>query len=329
MIKLKEISYCGIHFGNSTWHSHINKCEICKVEFEKLKKKNDLLIKNWNKKCNCGCGAITKFGNKYIVGHSNLGKKQTDRHKRRRLDSWIRNGNSEKYSNKWKKNNPSSTEKNKKRLRDNNPAKLEGVKQKISKNNPMNNIDNINKIKQTKLDRYGNGGYNNHEKWKEEFLKNYGVDNPSKVKEFLEKSIDTRSTNLANGLIESKNNWKCGYYIRSNKQREWYDSSYELIKMKEYDDKNLVWTKKHGIKIPFIKNNGVKSFYVPDFLLIINNKKIIVEVKGWLKKDDVLKANSAINWCKDNEYEYCFLLGKTLLLNTELSFIQNSLKIFV
>ena len=287
-----------------------------------------MLVKNWNKSCECGCGKVTKFNNSYIVGHGSIGKKQTDKHKAERLNSWKKNDNSAKYSEKWKKNNPSSSEKNKKRLRENNPAKRDDVRKKISNNNSMNSLDNINKIKQTKLNRYGDSGYNNHEKWKENFLKNYGVDSPSKVKEFLEKRIETYCNNLANGLIKSKNNWKCGYYTRNDKQTEWYDSSYELIKMGEYDSKNLNWTKKHGIKIPFTKKSGVKSFYVPDFLLIINNKKLIVEVKGWIKDEDVLKAESAINWCKINGYEYCFLLGKKMIMRPELSFVQNDWKTF-
>jgi hypothetical protein len=135
----------------------------------------------------------------------------------------------------------------------------------------------------------------------------------------LEKRISTYTSKLANGEYKNKNNWICGEYERLNGGVEWYDSSYELIKMKEYDSKELEWTKKHGIRIPFIKENGLKSFYVPDFLIIKDKRKIIVEIKGWLKKDDVLKANSAIKWCIDNDYEYYFLCGVDLKIISELS----------
>ena len=36
-IKLNETSFCGIYFGNHLWYSHIDKCEICKKEFDKAK----------------------------------------------------------------------------------------------------------------------------------------------------------------------------------------------------------------------------------------------------------------------------------------------------
>jgi hypothetical protein len=278
----------------------------------------------WDKKCECGCGEITNVNKRFINGHHRKGVKQSDEHKDKRVKSWFENGNSEKYSENWKNNNPSSTDKNKKRLKENNPAKTQEVKKKISENNPMKVQKNIDKIKETKLERYGDENFNNHELFKETFLGRYGVDNPAKDKELLNKRISTYANRLANGEYQSKNNWKCGYYIKNNGAKEWYDSSYELIKMVEYDDKKLEWTKKHGITIPFVKENGNKSLYVPDFLIMDNNKKIIVEIKGWIKKDDILKAEAAIEWCEKNDYEYYFLLGKELKLIEKLSTNTNS-----
>lgn len=320
MIKLEEISFCGINFGNSTWYSHARKCDVCKNEIEKLKLIEKTLKDNWVIKCACGCDKITKYGNNFIIGHSQKGVKQSKRHKENRLNSWVDNGNSEKYSEEWKTNNPSSTDKNRKRLKENNPATTDEVRLKISENNPMKIQKNIDKIKETKLERYNDENYNNQELFKKTFLDKYGVDNPSKVKDILEKRISTYTTRLSNGDYKTKNNWVCGYYDRIDGTREWYDSSYELIKMKEYDDAKMIWTKKHGIKIPFIKNNGVNSYYVPDFLI---NNKTIVEVKGWLKKDDILKAKTAIMWCMTNGYEYHFLLGDKMEIVTELSLIKN------
>lgn len=46
-----------------------------------------------------------------------------------------------------------------------------------SENNPMHNPKHIAKIGQTKSERYGNGGYNNHAKTVETCKKNWGVDN--------------------------------------------------------------------------------------------------------------------------------------------------------
>lgn len=323
MKKLNEVSFCGIDFGHIKWHSHINKCDICKLNIDIIKSEYEFLKNNWNKKCQCGCGTITKFESDYIVGHWFKNIKQTEEHKNKRLESWYDNGNSEICSKRFIENNPSKSEKNRKRLRENNPAKNEDVRKKISENNPMNIQKNIDKIKETKFNRYGDENYNNPEKFKETFLEKYGVDNPAKVKEILERRIESYCNNLSNGLIANKNNWKCGYYIRNNGEKEWYDSSYELIKMKEYDEKELNWTKKHGIKIPFIKSDGLKSFYVPDFLIRIDDLKLIIEVKGWLKKDDIIKAKAAIEWCAKNNYEYNFLLGKDFILTNELSYFKS------
>jgi hypothetical protein len=327
MIKLEEISFCGINFGNSRWHSHSRKCDICKNKIEELKLIEKKLKDNWVVKCECGCGKITKYGNNFIVGHSQNGVKQTKTHKENRLNSWVKNGNIETYSKKWKNSNPSSSEENKKRLRENNPATTNEARVKISENNPMKNKEYIDKIGQTKLERYGDSGYNNQEKLKDTFIKRYGVDNPSKVKEILEKRINTYTTKLSNGEYTIKNNWKTGFYTNNNGLEEWYDSSYELVKMVEYNERNINWTKKHGIKIPFIKENGVNSFYVPDFLLLVESDKIIVEVKGWIKKDDIIKANKAIEWCKENKFEYYFLLGKELKIVNNLSYGDKNSKI--
>jgi hypothetical protein len=45
----------------------------------------------------------------------------------------------------------------------------------ISINNPMNNIESINKIKSTKLLKYGNSSYNNLSKCKNTMIEKYGV----------------------------------------------------------------------------------------------------------------------------------------------------------
>ena len=297
MVKLEKISFCGKNFGHSNWHSHTNNCEICYKEYNKLKINEESIKLNWVKKCDCGCGAITKYNNNFVIGHGLKGKKQNSEHKSNRLTSWVKNGNVEKYSDRFKENNPSTSELNRKRLKENNPSKTSEVKKKISDNNGMKFKKNIDKILNTKLERYGNSNYNNHEKFKETFLLKYGVDNPAKIKEMLEKRINTE---------------------------EWFDSSYEQLKMIDFNNRGINWTKKHGIKIPFVKLNGLKSFYVPDFMLISNLKKIIVEVKGWIKKDDILKADAAKDWCNENGYEYYFLLGKNFELVDGLSVIGDN-----
>ena len=62
--------------------------------------------------------------------------------------------------------------------------------------------------------------------------------------------------------------------------------------MIEFDDKNISWTKKHKIRIPYINEKGLNSYYVPDFLIIEN----IVETKGYIKENDLLKVSAGIEY---------------------------------
>lgn len=93
--------------------------------------------------------------------------------------------------------------------------------------------------------------------------------------------------------------------------------------MTEYDDKNIIWTKKHKIRIPYLNKDGINSFYVPDFLIDDNGIKSLIEIKGWIKNSDILKANAGIQWCKDNNINYIFILGDKMEINNDLSYFIN------
>lgn len=278
---------------------------------------------NWNKLCECGCGTITKFKNRFILGHSRKNKKQTKEHKLKRLQSWKDNGNSERMSERMKINNPAFNDYNKARMKsDKNPAKSQSFKKRMHENNPYSRDEVKLKIKQTKLEKYNDENYNNLEKYKQTCLKKYNVDNPAKVKELLEKRVATYCQRLADGKHKSKNSWKCGEYLRKNGLTEWFDSSFEEKMMNKYDFENINWTKKHGIRIPYINDKNNNTFYIPDFLIIKDGIKTLVEIKGRLKESDILKAKIAIEWCKKNGYNYIFLQGKNQIQNNELSYIK-------
>lgn len=188
-----------------------------------------------------------------------------------------------------------------------NPSKRPEFRKWMSENNPMYDLDVIKKHKNS---------CNNparRENIRQRMLKN----NPWKDPKIIEKRTETYTKRLSEGKYNIKNNWKTGYYIRKNGNKEWYDSSYELIKMKEYDKNNIEWTKKHKIRIPYISNNGLKTYYVPDFFI---NSNTIEEVKGWIKENDIIKAKVAIDFCKNKKWNYKFYVGKELILNNELSY---------
>jgi len=195
----------------------------------------------------------------------------------------------------------------KKFLGDLNPSKRKSFRDWMSKNNPMYEADIIkkHKIACNKSER------------RNAIRQHMISHNPSKIPGVIEKRIDTYTKRLAAGLYTIKNNWKTGYYTRKNGEKEWYDSSYELKKMEEYDINGIQWTKKHKIRIPYVNKNGMKTYYVPDFFI---NGNTIEEIKGWIKDTDVVKAHEAIEFCKHSGWNYRFLVGKDMKLNTSLSY---------
>ena len=279
-IKLPLISYCGINFNHRRWSIHKKSCEICEKEHNKL---NEELIALWTDKvCECGCGEKVSLGINFLRGHAT-----------RTLENRLIK------SEFWKKNNPTLKVENR-LYGDKNPSKREDVRKKISDNNPMKNSEHRKKcVENRRLAGYEKTILLNKTLWND--------------KKLLERRIETYCANLSNGKMILKNNWKTGYYHKKDGTKEWFDSSYEEKRMIYYDQNNIEWTKKHGIKIPYISDKGVNTFYVPDFLITIGGNKIIEEVKGWVKIGDVIKAEIAIEYCKINNLQYRFFLGKNLI----------------
>jgi len=276
-IKLPLVSYCGIDFGHRKWPMHLKNCEKCSEEHKKI---NANFIESWKDKvCNCGCEKKVSPGEVFLRGHSNrLIEKRLEKSKR------------------WKENNPLFKLENRK-YGENNCSKRDDVRKKISDNNPMKNLIHKKKcIENRKIAGYEKTIILNKTLWND--------------KKLLEKRVKTYCSNLSNGKINLKNNWKTGYYIKKDGTKEWFDSSYEEKRMMFYDENNIEWTKKHGIKIPYINDKGLNTFYIPDFLIKINGNRIIDEVKGWIKNGDIYKAELGIKFAKENNFQYRFFLGE-------------------
>lgn len=62
--------------------------------------------------------------------------------------------------------------------------------------------------------------------------------------------------------------------------------------------------KNSSIKIPYIDGKGDKRFYLPDFDLIIDNKKILIEVKGKYKENDYIKIKTTRELIKNKQIDY-------------------------
>ncbi len=83
---------------------------------------------------------------------------------------------------------------------------------------------------------------------------------------------------------------------------EYYDSSWELEQMKEFEKDSEVakWTKNHGIVIPYWDEDGKLRGFKPDFLIEkTDGTKEIIEIKGkHLLPQFKRKREAAQEWCK-------------------------------
>jgi len=88
---------------------------------------------------------------------------------------------------------------------------------------------------------------------------------------------------------------KKGYYKKKDGCEVWYDSSWELRRMKEldYSDSVQSWTRCNR-KIQWTDNEGKDHYYNPDFEIIYKTGKIVVEeVKGFINENSLRKAIAA------------------------------------
>jgi hypothetical protein len=123
--------------------------------------------------------------------------------------------------------------------------------------------------------------------------------------EFRNKISIANANRISNGL-----NVFCDgeYFSYKTKQLEFYDSSWELLRMVELDDNEDVkfWTKKHKIYVEY-EFNGRVSRHIPDFYIINNDGKILIEeIKGWSRGDDKLKSQimAIKKYCNDRNIQY-------------------------
>lgn len=104
--------------------------------------------------------------------------------------------------------------------------------------------------------------------------------------------------------------YKKGYYISiKDNKKKWYDSSYELSRMKQLDiDDNVKEWGKNTIKIKYIGEDQKEHIYTPDLFIKYNNGiEVIEEIKGRMTKKDILKMEAAIPFLKSMNLQYKIL----------------------
>lgn len=126
--------------------------------------------------------------------------------------------------------------------------------------------------------------------------------------EFRDKISIANTNRISGGL----NVYCDGEYLSyKTKQLEFYDSSWELLRMVELDNDNDVkfWTKKHKIYVKYEFNGQIRR-HIPDFYILKNDGIIFIEeIKGWVKDEEKLKCQiSSIK-------EYCVIRDIKYLIN--------------
>ncbi len=106
--------------------------------------------------------------------------------------------------------------------------------------------------------------------------------------------------------FNTNSNYRKGYYISlRDGSRKWFDSRFELSRMKQLDmDENVLEWSKNKIKIHYLGEDNKDHIYTPDFLIKYNNLTVIEEIKGRITRRDVLKMEAAVPFLKKMNIEY-------------------------
>lgn len=180
------------------------------------------------------------------------------------------------------------------------------------KTHTIQTIEKLKNINKTSTQRFKTKiGLEQYALWLESHSKKCsGVLNGFYGKKHTEETKKRMSESKANKIAEGKINLKyprgtAESFDTKNNNTEFCDSFYEYVYMKFLDSqKNISWTKKHKIKIPYEFENKNK-FYVPDFLVEKNNNKILIEIKGFEEKNKKLKKFETLKkYANENNFLY-------------------------
>lgn len=226
-----------------------------------------------------------------------------------------------KHSNEWKKNMSDFNS------GEGNPFygkshKLETINQ-ILETKRKNNTINSWRLRKEKLSP------EEYQKWYNDYCSSvsgvnnafYGKNHTIETKKHLS---EVKAKLIADGTINIKPSHyglKGFYYSSKMNEMFRYDSLIELLRMKmlDFDTDVITWTKRHGIRIPYVLD-GQNKLYIPDFLIKKNNgNQILEELKGYEEETKKQAKFEALkNYC--NSYG---IIDKILSYNDMSELCQN------
>lgn len=258
---------CIFYVNKKTAAKHKNDiilCRNCRIsETKKNKSEKEKQIINEKRKATC----LEKFGvdccfnteisrdNLRNIDWNKRNKKANETKKEKYGDKNFNNREKslktmiEKYGEHSSKNQKVKAKKN------------ETCNQLFGGNSPMCDANIRKKSEKTKIEKYGNK--NNIEKAKETWIRIYGVDNPMKNKDIVQKTIVSKHFDILKkrGLIFDE---------------IYFDSSWELAFYIWLKDNNKQFIYHPNTPIEYLDDTNTIRFYYPDFL--VEGK--FIEIKG-------------------------------------------------
>jgi len=120
-------------------------------------------------------------------------------------------------------------------------------------------------------------------------------------KEASDRAVDL----LSQGKIGPNAPFKTCYMKNTFTGKEEYmHSGWETQFLSECISMGLPVTKDHHLRIPYVGLDGNDHLYVPDFITLDPDNKVIFEIKGQRDETDDLKEIAARRWCEDNGYRF-------------------------
>lgn len=193
---------------------------------------------------------------------------------------------------------------------------------------------NINSRKKAIVKRY--------EKWEEEYKKLILIitDGIIPTKEWVSLLTDTEANEIWTRIhgVNTIRNW-----VKIEKTRNSFFKQESLSGFKYNKIQKKVFVKSGLEKeyIEFFEDNGIEweyetlvietknkdGFYIPDFIITLDNRRIILETKGSFYRTNIdeyidNKVGGALIYCKENGYDYVLTQKKP---DKELKFIEHAL----